>query len=78
MRRMRSVRVTLAALALVVSTCAFEELGKAAEFIAQYEKLALTKPHFVIGAEGERVIAGLANVQPSMVNFLRRYIEAMQ
>jgi hypothetical protein len=57
---------------------AFEELGKDAEFIAQYEKVVLTKPRFVIGAEGERVIAELANVQPSMVNFLRRYIETMQ
>ena len=57
---------------------AFEELGKDAEFIAQYEKVVLTRPHFVLGAEGERVIAELANVQPSMVNFLRRYIESMQ
>jgi len=31
----------------------------------------------VVGAGGERVIAELANVQPSLVNFLRRYIEAM-
>ena len=57
---------------------AFEKLGKDAEFIAQYEKVVLTRPHFVVGAEGDRVIAELANIQPSMVNFLRRYIEAMQ
>lgn len=57
---------------------AFEKLGKDPEFIAQYEKVVLTKPHFIIGAEGERVVAELANVQPSFVSFLRKYIEAMQ
>jgi hypothetical protein len=57
---------------------AFEKLGKDPEFIAQYEKVVLIKPNFIVGAGGERVIAELANVQPSLVSFLRRYIEAMQ
>ena len=57
---------------------AFEKIGKDPEFIAQYEKIVLTKPHFVMGAEGERVIAELANVQPSMVTFLHNYIKAMK
>lgn len=57
---------------------AFEKLGKDPEFITQYEKVVLTKPNFVIGAEGERVIAELANVKPSTAAFFRRYIEAGQ
>jgi tripartite-type tricarboxylate transporter receptor subunit TctC len=57
---------------------AFEKLGQDPEFIAQYEKVVSTKPRFVIGAEGERVIADLANVQPSMVDFLRKYVKAAQ
>ncbi len=57
---------------------AFEKLGKDPEFIAQYEKVVLTKPHFVIGAEGERVVEELTKIQPSFVSFLRKYIESGQ
>lgn len=54
---------------------ALEKLSKDPQFIAQYEKIALTPPRFIIGAEGERVIAELGNVSPSMVSFFRQYIE---
>ena len=57
---------------------AFEKLSLDSEFIAQYEKVVTTKPRFVIGAEGERIIADLASVQPSMVSFFRKYVEATQ
>ncbi|MBI2318969.1 MAG: hypothetical protein HYU75_18740 [Betaproteobacteria bacterium] len=57
---------------------AFESLGKDAEFIAQYEKVVLTRPHFIVGGEGERVVAELVNIQPALVSFLRKYIEAAQ
>ncbi|MBI4291093.1 MAG: hypothetical protein HY661_06420 [Betaproteobacteria bacterium] len=53
---------------------AFEKLGKDAEFIAEYEKVVKTKPRFMSGAEGERVIAELGNVSPAFVSFLRAYI----
>lgn len=57
---------------------AFAKLTKDPEFIAQYEKVAFTKPRFIMGPEAERVIAELANVKPSMVSFLRKYLEAPQ
>ena len=57
---------------------AFEQLSKDPEFIAQYEKIALTQPRFVIGAEGERIINELGSVPPAMVSFLRRYIDSLQ
>jgi tripartite-type tricarboxylate transporter receptor subunit TctC len=55
---------------------AFEKLATDAEFIADYEKVVRTKPHFVIGAQGDAVISELGKVQPSFVSFLRRYIDA--
>lgn len=57
---------------------AFEKLSRDPEFIAQWEKVVLVKPRFIMGAEGERIISDLANVQPSMVNFLRKYIAEMK
>ena len=56
---------------------AMEKMAKDPQFIAQYEKVTLTQPHFVLGAEGERVIAGLANVPPAMVTFFNQYIQSV-
>ena len=57
---------------------AFEKLALDAEFIAQYEKVVSIKPRFVIGADGEQIIAELAGVPPSMIGFFRKYIESGQ
>jgi len=54
---------------------AMEKLAKDPEFIADYEKVVKFKPRFIVGAQGERIIAELGNVQPSFVNFLRKYLE---
>jgi tripartite-type tricarboxylate transporter receptor subunit TctC len=54
---------------------AMERLESDAEFIADYEKVVKTKPRFILGAEGERIIAELGNVQPSFLGFLREYIK---
>ncbi len=53
---------------------AFDRLGKDADFIADYEKVIKTKPHFVSGAEGERIVAELGSVPPAMSSFLRKYV----
>ena len=55
---------------------AFEKLARDPEFVAHYERLVFTKPHFVMGAEGERIIAELGNIDPSLVSFFRTYIDA--
>ena len=54
---------------------AMTRLEKDAEFVADYEKVVKTKPRFILGAEGERIIAELGNVQPSFLGFLREYIK---
>ncbi len=53
---------------------AFEKLGRDPEFIAQYEKVALTKPNFLVGAPGERIIAELDNISPALLSFFPKYI----
>ncbi len=53
---------------------AFQKLGKDAEFVAEYDRVVKTKPHFIPGAEGEHIIAELGKLSPSFVNFLRTYI----
>jgi tripartite-type tricarboxylate transporter receptor subunit TctC len=55
---------------------AFEKLANDAEYIADYEKVVRTRPRFIIGAQGEPIIAELGKVQPSFLNFLRSYIDA--
>ena len=55
---------------------AMGELAKDPEYIADYEKVVKFKPRFIVGAEGERIIAGLGTVSPSFVSFLRRYVAA--
>jgi len=57
---------------------AFDKLSRDPEFIAQWTKVVLVKPHFIMGGEGERIISDLAHVQPSMANFLRKYIAEMK
>ena len=53
---------------------AFEKLGRDQEFVAQYKKVVLTEPRFIIGHQGERVIAELTNISPAMSTFFREYI----
>ena len=55
---------------------AFDKLQRDPEFLAAYEKIVMTKPHFVLGAEGERLIAELGNVDPAMVQFMTQYIDS--
>ena len=57
---------------------AMARLEKDPEFVADYEKVVKGKPRFVLGAEGERIIADLGKVSPSFVSFLRGYITATQ
>ena len=54
---------------------AFEKLAKDPEFIVDYEKVTKFKPHFIAAAEGDRVIAQLGAVDPSMVRFFTKYVE---
>lgn len=56
---------------------AVEKMAKDPQFLAQYEKTALIPPHFVIGTEGERIIAELDDVPPSMVDFFSQYIQSV-
>ncbi|MBI2317563.1 MAG: hypothetical protein HYU75_11310 [Betaproteobacteria bacterium] len=53
---------------------AMEKLSRDAEYIADYEKVVKFKPRFIVGAKGERIIAGLGSVKPSFVSFLRTYL----
>ena len=53
---------------------AFAKLVKDEAFIADFEKVTKARPSFIIGAQGERVIAELGKAQPSLVNFLRSYL----
>ncbi len=54
---------------------AMEKLSKDPEYIAEYEKVVKFKPRFIVGSQGERIIAELGRVQPSFVAFLRKYLE---
>lgn len=64
------------AAAVAEMRAAFDKLAKDPAYIADYEKVVKAKPRFILGAEGERIIAELGNVQPSFVSFLRTYIAA--
>ena len=55
---------------------AIVKLGKDPAFIATYEKVIGSKPRFVLASQGEKVIAELANIKPSMVEFLTQYIDS--
>ena len=45
---------------------------------ADYEKVVKGKARFVLGADGERIIADLGKISPSFVSFLRKYIAQIQ
>ena len=53
---------------------AFDKLGRDPEFIVQYEKVALTKPNFLIGTPGERIISELDSISPALLSFFPKYI----
>ena len=53
---------------------AFVKLAKDGAFIADFEKVTKARPSFIIGAQGEHVIADLGNAPPSFVSFLRGYL----
>jgi tripartite-type tricarboxylate transporter receptor subunit TctC len=55
---------------------AVEMMAKDPQFMAQYEKAALVPARFVLGAEGERVVAELKKVSPATVTFFNQYIQA--
>ena len=55
---------------------AFEKLANDAEYVADFEKVARTKPRIIIGAPGEAVIGELGNVQPAFLSFFRKYVDA--
>ena len=57
---------------------AMAKLEKDPEFVADYEKVVKGKARFVLGADGERIIADLGKISPSFVNFLRKYIAQIQ
>ncbi len=57
---------------------AFEKLSKDPEYIADYEKVVKFKPRFIVGAEGEKIIAELAKAKPEFVTFLRNYLAAIK
>jgi tripartite-type tricarboxylate transporter receptor subunit TctC len=55
---------------------AVENMSKDPKFIAAYEKVALTPPHFVLAADGEQVLTDLKKVSPETVTFFNKYIQA--
>jgi len=57
---------------------AMEKLAKDPGYIADYEKVVRAKPHFVFGADGERILAELGKVQPSFLSFLRKFIDEVK
>jgi len=62
------------AAAVAEMRAAMAKLEKDPEYIADYEKVVKGKPRFVLGAEGEHIIAELGNISPSFLSFLRKYI----
>ena len=50
---------------------AFDKLGNDAEFVADYEKIVKTKPHFHRRAEASASSRSWATVQPAFPSFLR-------
>ena len=52
-------------------------LAKDEAFLAEYEKIAKYRATFVGGAEGEKLIAALGNVQPELVAFMKDYVNKL-
>lgn len=53
---------------------AFAKLWTDDEFFAEYEKTVRSRPSLVSGDDGNRIIAGLGNVDPSIVAYLKDYV----
>jgi len=54
----------------------FANLWKDESFLADYEKTVRTRPGFVSGDDGEKIIASLARVDPGLVKFFKDYTDA--
>ena len=52
------------------------KLANDAEFLADYQKIVRTPLRIIIGAPGEAILSELGKMQPSFLNFLRKYVEA--
>ena len=57
---------------------AFETLARDPEYIADYERVVRIKPRFVIGTQGEEIVAELANVPQESIDFLKKYVANSQ
>jgi tripartite-type tricarboxylate transporter receptor subunit TctC len=53
---------------------AFAKLWTDEEFFAEYEKTVRSRPSLVSGEDGNRIIAGLGNVDPELVAYLKEYV----
>ena len=53
---------------------AFAKLWTDGEFFAEYEKTVRSRPSLVSGEDGNRIIAGLGNVDPAIVAYLKDYV----
>jgi tripartite-type tricarboxylate transporter receptor subunit TctC len=53
---------------------AFAKLWTDQEFFAEYEKTIKSRPSLVSGEDGNRIIAGLGNVDPTIVAYLKEYV----
>lgn len=54
---------------------AFVKLTDDPEFIADYEKVVKVKPRILTGPQGDAVVAELGKVRPSLLSFLRKYLD---
>jgi tripartite-type tricarboxylate transporter receptor subunit TctC len=53
---------------------AFTGLWKDEAFLKDYEKAVKNRPNLVVGADGEKIIAGVVNVKPELAAFMRKYM----
>lgn len=56
---------------------AVERMAKDPQFNAQYEKITSTPAHFVLGADGQRVMVELKQVPPTTVTFFNQYLQSI-
>lgn len=57
---------------------AVEKMAKDPQFSAQYEKITSTPAHFVLAADGQRIMGELRKVPPTTVTFFSQYIQSIQ
>ena len=56
---------------------AFSSVTKDKKYLAAYKKAIKAVPNVIVGAKGEKIInATLRNVDPKMVDFLKKYVKA--